>query len=395
MKESLDFDKAKRLKRLPPYLFAELDRAKMKLKQRGVDIIDLGVGDPDVPTPAPIIARLVKAADDPRNHRYPSYQGLLSFREEVSKWYLHRFGVSLDPEEEVVTLIGSKEGIAHICLGLLNPGDLALVPEPAYPVYRSGVIFSGSEPYYIPLRAEDDFLPSLKDINPRVASQAKLMWLNYPNNPTGATASIDFFRELVEFAHRFNIIVCHDLAYSELSYNGYRAPSFLEVEGAKEMGVEFHSLSKSFSMTGWRIGFAVGNKEFLNALKDIKTNIDSGVFQAIQEAGVEALKLQNELIPQIREVFHTRRDFFVRGLKDLGWKVSLPRATFYLWVKVPEKYSSFSSFDFAQLLLDKCGIVVTPGVGFGPSGEGYIRIALTVGKERLEEALSRLERLSL
>lgn len=388
--KGFSFDKAKRLKKLPPYLFAELDRTKGRLKEKGVDIIDLGVGDPDVPTPAPIVARLGKASEDPRNHQYPSYQGLLSFREEVSKWYLHRFGVSLNPEEEVVTLIGSKEGIAHMCLGLLNPGDLALVPEPAYPVYRAGVIFSGSEPYHMALREENDFLPSLTEIDPQVASQAKLMWLNYPNNPTGASVEIEFFRELIEFARKFNIIVCHDLAYSELSYDGYRAPSLLEVEDAKQMVVEFHSLSKSFSMTGWRIGFVVGNKNLLNALKEVKTNVDSGVFQAIQEAGIEALRLQEELVPQIRKVYRNRRNFFVEGLKDLGWEVSLPRATFYLWIKIPEGYTSF---DFAQVLLDRCGIVVTPGVGFGPSGERYIRIALTVNEGRLEDALHRLSKL--
>jgi len=388
-KESSGFKKAQRLEKLPVYLFAQLDEAKRKLEEKGVDVIDLGVGDPDVPTPSPIIDRLVKAAKDPQNHRYPPYEGLLSFREEVARWYLRRFGVSLDPEKEVMTLIGSKEGIAHICLGLLDPGDLALVPEPAYPVYQAGVIFAGAQPYYMPLLEDNGFLPSLGDINPEVALQAKLMWINYPNNPTAATVDVDFFREVVEFARRYNIVLCHDLAYSELSYDGYRAPSLLQVEGAKEIAVEFHSLSKSFCMTGWRIGFAVGNKDLLGALKGVKTNIDSGVFQAVQEAGEEALRMGEELISRIREIYRRRRDFFVQGLKDLGWEVSLPRATFYLWIKVPE---NGSSFDFARTLLEKCGIVVTPGVGFGPSGEGYIRVALTVDEERLKEALDRLEK---
>ncbi|RLE14739.1 LL-diaminopimelate aminotransferase [Candidatus Aerophobetes bacterium] len=388
-KESSGFKKAQRLEKLPVYLFAQLDEAKRKLEEKGVDVIDLGVGDPDVPTPSPIIDRLVKAAKDPQNHRYPPYEGLLSFREEVARWYLRRFGVSLDPEKEVMTLIGSKEGIAHICLGLLDPGDLALVPEPAYPVYQAGVIFAGAQPYYMPLLEDNGFLPSLGDINPEVALQAKLMWINYPNNPTAATVDVDFFREAVEFARRYNIVLCHDLAYSELSYDGYRAPSLLQVEGAKEIAVEFHSLSKSFCMTGWRIGFAVGNKDLLGALKGVKTNIDSGVFQAVQEAGEEALRMGEELISRIREIYRRRRDFFVQGLKDLGWEVSLPRATFYLWIKVPE---NGSSFDFARTLLEKCGIVVTPGVGFGPSGEGYIRVALTVSEERLKEALDRLEK---
>ncbi|MBE0478489.1 LL-diaminopimelate aminotransferase [Candidatus Aerophobetes bacterium] len=389
---SLNFSKAKRLGKLPPYLFAELDRRKRKLKEKGIDLIDLGVGDPDVPTPSPIVARLVEAAKDSCNYRYPSYEGLLSFREEVSRWYLRRFGVSLEPEKEVVTLIGSKEGIAHVSLGLLDAGDLALIPEPGYPVYQAGAVFAGAEPFYMSLKEDNGFLPCLQDIPSHVASRAKLMWLNYPNNPTGASVEIDFFQEVVEFAYNFNIIICHDLAYSELSYDDYRAPSFLQVDGAKEIGVEFHSLSKSFCMTGWRIGYAVGSKDLLDALKEVKTNVDSGVFQAIQEAGIEALRLQENLIPEIREIYRKRRDFFVQGLRDLGWETSLPRATFYLWIKVPGGYSSF---DFTQILLERCGIVVTPGVGFGPSGEGYIRVALTVDEKRLKEALDRLEELKL
>ena len=386
------FTMAGRLKKLPPYLFAQLDKTKRELRKQGVDLVDLGVGDPDLPTPAPIVARLAQAAEAPLNHRYPSYEGLLSFREEVSRWYRRRFGVSLDPEGEVLTLIGSKEGIAHISLGLLDPGDLALVPDPAYPVYQAGVVFAGGEPHYLPLVAERGFLPSLKDFDPQVATRAKLMWINYPNNPTAACADIDFFREVVAFAHRFNIIVCHDLAYSELSYDGYRAPSLLEVEGAKEIGVEFHSLSKSFSMTGWRIGFAVGNRDLLSVLKRVKTNIDSGTFQAVQEAGVEALKREEELIPPIRKIYKSRRDFFAQGLRDLGWELSLPRATFYLWMKVP---GGKTSLECAGILLHQCGIVVAPGVGFGPSGEGYIRVALTVGEDRLREALDRLKKIKL
>ncbi len=388
-KADFAFTKARRLEKLPPYLFAQLNQTKKELREEGVDLIDLGVGDPDIPTPVPIVDRLIKAVRDPQNYRYPSYEGLFSFREEVSRWYLRRFGVSLDPEEEVITLIGSKEGIAHICLGLLDPDDLVLIPEPAYPVYQAGVIFAGAKPHYLSLVADKNFLPSLQEISPQIASKAKAMWINYPNNPTTACADINFFQEVVEFAHKFNIVVCHDLAYSELSYDGYRAPSLLEVRGAKEIGVEFHSLSKSFCMTGWRIGFAVGNKDLLSALRGIKTNLDSGVFQAVQEAGIEALRLEEKLIPGIRKVYRDRRDFFVEGLKNLGWKVSLPRATFYLWVKIPE---GKTSFDFARIILDQCGIVVTPGVGFGPSGEGYIRVALTVNKERLKEALYRLEK---
>jgi LL-diaminopimelate aminotransferase len=387
-----DFIKAKRLTLLPPYLFAKLDETKRKLREKGEELIDLGVGDPDIPTPAPIINRLIQASKNPCNHRYPSYEGLLPFREEVSRWYFKRFGVSLDPEKEVLTLIGSKEGISHICLGLLNPGDVALVPEPAYPVYQAGVIFAGAEPYYLSLTSEKRFLPSLKDIDPGVASRAKIMWINYPNNPTGATVEVNFFREVVEFAHRFNILIGHDLAYSELSYDGYRAPSLLQVEGAKEIGVEFHSLSKSFSMTGWRIGFAVGSREIIATLREVKTNIDSGVFQAVQEAGIEALRLGESLISEIRKIYSRRREIMVEGLKRLGWEVTPPRATFYLWIKVP---GEGSSLDFANLLLHRCKVVVTPGVGFGPSGEGYLRIALTVNEEKLKEALHRLEKINI
>ena len=387
------FNKATRLTLLPPYLFAKLDQSKRKLKEKGKDLIDLGIGDPDIPTPAPIINRLIEASRNPLNHRYPPYEGLFSFREEVAKWYSRRFGVSLDPETEVLALIGSKEGIAHISLGLLNPGDLALVPEPAYPVYQAGVIFAGAKPFYIPLKQETKFLPFLEDIDHNIASKAKLIWVNYPNNPTGAVVEIDFFKGLVEFAKKYNLIVCNDLAYSELSYDGYCAPSILQVEGAKEVAVEFHSLSKSFCMTGWRLGFAVGNKNILAILREVKTNVDSGVFQAIQEAGVEALKLGDILINDIREVYRRRRDIFVEGLRKLGWQVTPPKATFYLWIKIPQK--GISSIDFAQKLLYECGVVVTPGIGFGPSGEGYVRVALTVDEEKLKEALYRLEKINL
>lgn len=387
------FRKAKRLTQLPPYLFAELDRAKRELKRKGKEVIDLGIGDPDIPTPNPVINCLIEASRKPSNHRYPSYEGLLSFREEVSRWYYRRFGVSLNPKREVLTLIGSKEGIAHVPLGLLNPGDIALVPEPAYPVYQAGVIFAGARPHYVSLTRERDFLPSLEDIDPEVASKAKLMWVNYPNNPTGAVAEIDFFTRLVDFAKKFNILICNDLAYSELSYDGYHAPSLLQVEGAREITVEFHSLSKSFNMTGWRIGFAVGNPDVLSILKEVKTNVDSGVFQAVQEAGIIALKYGEELTSGIREVYRKRRDTLVEGIRSIGWEVDPPRATFYLWMRIPERNTS--SIDFARKVLHECGVVVTPGVGFGPSGEGYIRAALTVDEEKLAEAVQRLKSINM
>ncbi len=380
-------EKAKRLTKLPPYLFAELDKMKSRLREKGKDLIDLGIGDPDLPTSSPIIKRLSQAAKNPQNHRYPSYQGLLSFRKAVSQWYRKRFGVELDPEKEILTLIGSKEGIAHISLALINPEDIALVPDPAYPVYEAGVIFAGGKPYPLPLQEENHFLPSLEKIDKKVAQRAKVLFINYPNNPTGVVASRDFFRTVVDFAKEFNIVLCHDLAYSEISFDGYSPPSIMEIEGAKEVAIEFHSLSKTFNMTGWRIGFVVGNRAIIETLHEVKTNIDSGVFQAVQEAGIEALRMNEHTVEKTREIYQRRRDILAEGLARINWQIQLPKATFYLWLKIP---SSSSSLEFTEFLMQRCGVVVTPGIGFGSCGEGYIRIALTVSEERLEEAVKRI-----
>ncbi len=388
----MNINKAKRLTQLPPYLFAQLDLAKKEAQKSGKEIIDLGVGDPDLPTPSPIIEKLYQAAQESCNHRYPSYQGLFSFRQAVAEWYAKRFGVSLDPEEEVLTLIGSKEGIAHLSLGLLNPGDIALVPDPAYPVYRAGVIFAGAHPVRIPLKEQNGFLPVLEDIEEKIARKTRIFFLNYPNNPTAATANINFFKELTDFATRFRIILCHDLAYSEIAFDGYRPPSILQIEGAKEIAVEFHSLSKTFNMTGWRIGFVVGNRQVIRTLREIKTNIDSGVFQAVQEAGIKALNMDGEVIEGIKKVYQKRRDLLVMGLKNLGWEIKPPKATFYLWTRVPD---SFSSMNFADRLLRECGVVVTPGIGFGPAGKGYIRMALTVEEKKIIRAIERIKNFDL
>ncbi len=388
----MNISKAKRLTQLPPYLFAQLDLAKKEAQKSGKEIIDLGVGDPDLPTPSPIIEKLYRAAQESCNHRYPSYQGLFSFRQAVAEWYARRFGVSLDPEEEVLTLIGSKEGIAHLSLGLLNPGDIALVPDPAYPVYRAGVIFAGAHPVRIPLKEQNGFLPVLEDIEEKIARKTRIFFLNYPNNPTAATANIDFFKELTDFATRFRIILCHDLAYSEIAFDGYRPPSILQIEGAKQIAVEFHSLSKTFNMTGWRIGFVVGNRQVIRTLREIKTNIDSGVFQAVQEAGITALNMDGEVIEGIKKVYQKRRDLLVMGLKNLGWEIKSPKATFYLWTKIPD---SFSSMNFAARLLRECGVVVTPGIGFGPAGKGYIRMALTVEEKKIIRAIERIKNFDL
>jgi LL-diaminopimelate aminotransferase len=383
-------EKAKRIEQIPPYLFAEIDKKKQEMRQKGMDLIDLGIGDPDLPTPKLIIERLKVASENPKNHRYPSYEGMIEFRTAVAQWYDRRFGVKLDPRTEVLSLIGSKEGIAHIPLAFVNPGDYVLVPNPGYPVYRVSTLFAGGIPYFLPLRKENGFLPRLSEIPEAVAQKAKIIFINYPNNPTSAIAERSFFEEIVAFARRYQIIVCHDAAYSEIAFDGYQPLSFLEVEGAKEVGVEFHSLSKTFNMTGWRIGFVVGHSEIVSGLGRIKTNIDSGLFQAIQEAGTEALNHLDTPLPEIINIYERRRDVMVKGLQEIGLEVDHPRATFYLWIQVPKGYSSAQ---FATLLIEKGGIVATPGNGFGEEGEGYIRMAITVDETRLKEAIERLKRI--
>ncbi len=382
-----DFPFAERLSGLPPYLFAEIDRLKREARGRGVDIIDLGVGDPDQPTPPHIVKRLQEAATDPANHRYPSYEGMPRFREAVAAWYQRRFGVSLDPTTEVVSLIGSKEGIAHLPLAFVNPGDATLVPDPGYPVYAIGTLFAGGESIPMPLRAENGFLPDLDAIPREALSRAKILYVNYPNNPTAATADVAFYARLVTLASRHGFLVAADSPYSELSYDGYRAPSFLEAPGAKEVGVEFHSLSKTYNMTGWRCGFAVGHPKVIAGLGKIKTNVDSGLFQAIQAAGIEALEGDQSCVEAMRKIYTERRDVFLAGLRGAGIEVETPRATFYVWARVPPGYTSAA---FATHLLSRTGIVATPGNGFGPAGEGFVRFSLTVDKARLEEAVARI-----
>jgi len=386
------FKKAERLRKLPPYLFKEIDRKKAEVKDRGVDIIDLGVGDPDLPTPPHIIEAAKQALDDPANHRYPSYSGMDDLKVVVAQWYRERFGVELDPAGEVVSLIGSKEGIAHFPLAFINPGDVALVPSPAYPVYHIATLFAGGESFYMPLLRENGFLTDLEAIPPETASLARIMFINYPNNPTSAVADVGFFCRVVEFAREHKIVVIHDAAYTEMAFDGYRPPSFLEAEGAKEVGLEFHSLSKTYNMTGWRIGFAVGNRAAIEGLGAIKSNIDSGVFQAVQMAGIAAIRGDQTSVREMHDVYARRRDMMVKGLRDAGFEVESPKATFYLWIQVPEGYTST---EIATRLLEDSGLVVTPGNGFGDPGEGYFRIALTQKRERLAEAIERLKALAL
>jgi LL-diaminopimelate aminotransferase len=387
----MPFDKADRLKRLPPYLFAEIDRLKAELIAKGVDVINLGVGDPDLPTPPHIIQSMQKAAENPENHQYPSYSGMNDFKGSVARWYQKRFGVDLDPNSEVLTLIGSKEGIAHLPLACINPGDLALIPTPGYPVYDAATMFAGGESYFMPLVRENDFLPDLSAIAPDVARRAKIMFINYPNNPTGATAEWSFFEKVLEFAREFDVVVCHDAAYTEMAYDGYRPMSFLELPGAKEVGIEFHSLSKTYNMTGWRLGFVVGNAAVLGALGQVKSNVDSGAFNAVQEAGITALESDQGCVAAMQRIYQERRDVLIQGLRSVGLNPESPKATFYVWCPVPK---GFSSKDFTSLLLSEAGIVTTPGSGFGAPGEGYVRLALTVDKERLAEAVARIKKLS-
>lgn len=378
---------ADRIKSLPPYLFAAIDDMKQKAIARGVDIINLGIGDPDLPTPKPIIERMQQAAADPKNHQYPSYDGLLTFRKAVADWYQQRFGVSLDPGSEVLTLIGSKEGIGHIPLAFVDPGDLVLIPSPGYPVYPVGTGFAGGVPYIMPLLKQNGFLPDLDAIPTDIAAQAKLMFLNSPNNPTSVVAGKEFFERAVAFARKHHIIICHDAAYSEIYFDGRRPASFLATDGAKDVGIEFHSLSKTFNMTGWRVGFAVGHRQVLAGLGKVKSNLDSGVFQAVQEAGIAALQLDDRVTDDLRQIYQERRDALIPGLKKLGLDVDPPPAAFYVWITVPKGYTSTG---FTAHLLERAGIVTTPGNGFGEPGEGYIRLTLTASKARLVEAVERM-----
>jgi LL-diaminopimelate aminotransferase len=389
LNKGITVELASRIKHLPPYLFASIDKMKQQAKKKGMDLIDLSIGDPDMPTPSHIIRAMKKAVENPAHHRYPSYEGMLSFREAVAGWYKKRFRVKLDPHTEVLSLIGSKEGIGHIPLAFVNPGDIVLVPSPGYPVYPVGPLFAAGKSYIMPLRKENDFLPDLDAIPVKVLQKARLMFINYPNNPTSASASQGFFREVIKLALKHNIIVCHDASYTEIYYNR-RPLSFMQIPGAKEVGIEFHSLSKTYNMTGWRIGFAVGKKEVLAGLGKIKTNLDSGIFQAVQEAGIVALGTEDALLTKIRNVYRERRDVLYSGLKHLGMDLSKPDATFYLWAGVP---SGFDSMGLVSHLLNKAGVLATPGNGFGSAGEGYVRFALTASADRIKEAVERITKI--
>ena len=378
---------ADRISKLQPYLFVEISRMISEKRARGEDVITFAIGDPDMPTPDHILQKLWASAQVPANHRYPESEGLPEFRQAIADWYQARFNVTLNRDTEVLPLIGAKEGLGHAAFCYIDPGDIALVPDPGYPVYSVATMFAGGDSYYIPLTEENDWVPDLTAIPEDIAKRAKILWLNYPNNPTGATAEPSFYEAVVAFAKQYNIGVLHDAPYTEIAYDGYKPVSFLETPGARDIGMEFHSLSKTYNMTGWRVGMAVGNADMVNALMRIKSNLDSGIPQAIQEAAIEALSGPQDCIDDHVATYQRRRDRIIPVLRKLGLTVSPPKASLYVWAKVPNGYSSAK---FAGLLLEDQNVVVTPGSGYGPSGEGYIRLSLTLSDEDLEKAIARL-----
>jgi LL-diaminopimelate aminotransferase len=383
---------ASRTEKIPPYLFARIDKKKEEARKKGIDLIDLSIGDPDIATPQNIIEAMNKAVADPKNHRYPSYEGMFEFRKAVADWYHARFNVDLNPVGEVVTLIGSKEGIAHMPWAYVESGDVVLVPSPGYPVYKIATVFAGGTPYMMPLLEENGFLPKFEDIPEDICKKAKLLFLNYPNNPTGASADDAFYEKALAFAKKHDILLCHDAAYSEIAYEGYQPKSIFQFDTEKKYSIEFHSLSKTYCMTGWRIGFAVGNSDAIANLGKLKTNIDSGVFQAIQCAGIEAMTGDQGSIAAMNKRLEKRRDMIIAGLSAIGINVPKPKATFYIWARVPKGYTSA---DFCEKLIEETGIVATPGSGFGDAGEGYFRLSITIGEDRIEEAVKRLKKLNL
>jgi LL-diaminopimelate aminotransferase len=382
---------ASRLDRIPPYLFAEIDRRRDEAVARGVDIINMGIGDPDKPTPDIVLQAMHRAIDDPSTHNYPPYKGTKAYREAAAAWFERRFGVGgWNPDTEVISSIGSKEAIHNTFLAFVDPGDFTLIPDPAYPVYRTSTIFAGGEYYTMPLVPEREYLPDLDAIPDEVARKAKLLWINYPNNPTGALATLEFFEKLVHFAKKYDILICHDNAYSEMAYDGYKPPSIFQVPGAKDVALEYLSCSKAYNMTGWRIGFVIGNAMGIGGLGQVKTNIDSGAFKAIQEAAIAAFGMSDERLQELMLVYQNRRNILVDGLCSLGWPLTAPKATLYVWAPIPKSFKT--SLEFISTLLDKCGIIVPPGNGYGAYGEGYFRIALTVPDDRMREAIDRMDK---
>ncbi|MSQ13920.1 MAG: aminotransferase class I/II-fold pyridoxal phosphate-dependent enzyme [Dehalococcoidia bacterium] len=379
---------AKRVQQLPPYLFVQISQKIAEKRAKGEEVISFGIGDPDIPTPPHVVERLRQAALKSANHRYPESDGLPEFKRAAADWFQKRFGIALNADKEVVSLIGAKEGIGHAALCFIDPGDVALVPDPGYPVYSIGTMFAGGTSHWLPLREENGWLVDLDAIPSDVARSAKVLWLNYPNNPTGAVADLRYMEKAVAFGKRYNIPVLHDAAYSEVTFDGYKAPSIMQVPGAKDVAIEFHSLSKMYNMTGWRLGFAVGNPDMINALFRVKSNLDSGVPQAIQEMGIEALSGPQDAVANNCRIYQRRRDKLAPVLREIGLRFEMPRASLYLWARVPEGYTSAG---FAATILDQKGIVVTPGNGFGPNGEGYVRLSMTTADENVDKAVQKLK----
>lgn len=380
--------KSERLNKIPPYLFAEIDKKIAQAREKGIDIISLGIGDPDKPTIHTVVEEMHKAIDNPKNHDYPPYEGTLDFRKASVDWMKKRFGVDIDPKDEIIANIGSKEAIAHLFLAYVDAGDYTLIPDPAYPVYKNGTIFAGGTPYTMPLLEENGFLPDFDKIPEDIAKKSKVMFLNYPNNPTGAVCDLEFFKKAVDFCKKYDILLCHDNAYCEITYEGYTAPSVFQVEGAKDIAIEFYSHSKSYNMTGWRIGFVCGNKDAVQALGSIKNNLDSGTFKAIQQAAIKAYTAPEEELNNIRNLYRERKEAMESGLRELGWDIKPTKGTIFLWAKVP---NGMTSTEFATLMLEKAGVVVPAGIGYGTYGEGYFRIALTQEVEKIKEVIQRMK----
>jgi len=383
------FEEAQRLSKLPIYVFAQLDKIKAEQAAKGADLIDLGMGNPDIPPPPEVINALVTSLSNPENHRYPSFEGSPEFKEAVANWCKQQYGIKIDPEHEVVTLIGSKEGLVHFAFAFINPGDTTLVPMPAYPAHFRGTILAGGDPVVLPTTEHKSYLPDLKIIDPAIADKAKIMFLSYPTNPTAAFATREFFEEAVAFCKKHKIILVHDFAYAEIYFEGNKPLSMLSIPGAKDICIEFHTVSKTFGMPGWRCGFAVGNRELIEALRKIKTNLDYGLFTAVQKAAIAALHMKDGYIDRVRATYQRRRDIFVDGLNSLGWNVKKPKGTMYVWFPVPQGYDST---EFCMELIEKTGVVVSPGVAFGEVGEGCVRAALVAGEERIREAIERIRK---
>ncbi|MBE9017665.1 aspartate aminotransferase [Chroococcidiopsidales cyanobacterium LEGE 13417] len=386
---SLDWiSPADRVRALPQYVFARLDELKAKAREQGIDLSDLGMGNPDGAAPQPVIDAAIAALKNPANHGYPPFEGTRSFRQAITNWYHRRYGVNLDPDSEALPLLGSKEGLGHLAIAYINPGDVVLVPSPSYPVHFRGPVIAGGEIYHLILKPENDWLIDLSAIPDAVAEKAKILYFNYPSNPTAATAPREFFEDIVAFARKYEILLVHDLCYAELAFDGYQPTSLLEIPGAKDIGVEFHTMSKTYNMAGWRVGFVVGNSQIIQGLRTLKTNLDYGIFAALQTAAETALQLPDEYLHQVQERYLRRRDFLIQGLAELGWNIPKTKATMYLWIPCPD---GMGSTDFALSVLQQTGVVVTPGNAFGIGGEGYVRISLILECDRLGEALRRFK----